>query len=296
MGALAIVPVEVRSQDVICPLLPLQVVDMASSTISLAVVTTAHSASSGGDNQWADTNAPLGVAIAFAMPDGSFSGCRDWSRPQAHTSTVLARATDGSSLTLKRVMDLDEHLVECRATGGAWMADPARPHQFLLTPSSLSGKFTMSCTFSDPEASLPAAPPGGWSATAIKSRTSSEWRRFWSSGAFLDLNAGTATATAQQIELERRVVLSQYLMRAQEHGPLPPQETALIHNTWHGKHHQEMRYWHQAWWAMWARNEALIKSDRWYLDALPNATWYATYQGYDGAQTTKALMVHHTDG
>lgn len=30
--------------------------------------------------------------------------------------------------------------------------------------------------------------------------------------------------------------------RAQEHGPLPPQETALIHNTWHGKHHQEMRY------------------------------------------------------
>ena len=97
----------------------------------------------------------------------------------------------------------------------------------------------------------------------------------------------------QQIELERRVVLSQYLMRAQEHGPLPPQETALIHNTWHGKHHQEMRYWHQAWWAMWGRNEALIKSDRWYLDALPNATWYASYQGYDGAHHPCHISLSH---
>ena len=163
---------------------------MASSTISLTVMTAHISASSAG-NQWGDeASPPLGVALAFAMPAGSFSSCRDWSRPQAHTSTVLARATDGSSLTLKRVMDLDEHLVECRATGAAWTADPARPHQFLLTPSSLSGKFTMSCTFSDPEASLPATPPGGWGAEAIASRTSAEWRRFWSSGAFLDLNAG----------------------------------------------------------------------------------------------------------
>ena len=168
---------------------------MASSTISLTVVTAHISASSAG-NQWGDeAPPPLGVALAFAMPAGSFSGCRDWSRPQAHTSTVLARATDGSSLTLKRVMDLDEHLVECRATGAAWTADPARPHQFLLTPSSLSGKFTMSCTFSDPEASLPATPPGGWGAEAIASRTSAEWRRFWSSGAFLDLNAGRTRQT-----------------------------------------------------------------------------------------------------
>jgi hypothetical protein len=217
---------------------------MASSTISLSVVTT-HGASSGGDNQRADLLSPsLGVAIAFAMPAASgMGGCRDWSRPQGHTSAIVARSADGSSLTVRRVIDFDEHLVECRATGAAYMADPIRPHQFLLTPSSRSGKFTMSCTFADPESPLPDAPLGGWSAEAIASRTSAEWQRFWSSGAFLDLNAGVAAATTQQIELERRVVLSQYLMRAQEHGPLPPQETALIHNSWHGKHHQEMRYW-----------------------------------------------------
>jgi hypothetical protein len=222
-----------------------QVVDMASSTISLSVVTT-HGTSSGDDTQWALPLAPpLGVAIAFAMPANSgMGGCRDWSRPQAHTSEVLARAADGSTLTLRRVIDFDEHLVECRATGAAWTADSTRRHQFLLTPSSLSGKFTMSCTFSDPESPLPVTPPGGWSAEAIATRTSEEWKRFWGAGAFLDLNAGDAAATAQQIELERRVVLSQYLMRAQEHGPLPPQETALIHNSWHGKHHQEMRFWY----------------------------------------------------
>lgn len=217
---------------------------MASSTISLSAVTS-HGTSNGGDTQSAVPLAtPLGVAIAFAMPAKSaMGGCRDWSRPQAHTSAVLTRAADGSTITLRRVIDFDEHLVECRATGATWRADPMRSHQFLLTPSSISGKFTMSCTFSDPESPLPVTPPGGWSTEAIASRTTEEWKRFWGAGAFLDLNAGDIAATPQQIELERRVVLSQYLMRAQEHGPLPPQETALIHNSWHGKHHQEMRFW-----------------------------------------------------
>ena len=240
-------------------------VDMSSSTLSLSVATTtngthgttASSSDSGG------AAATLGTAIVFAMPASGNSGCRDWSRPQDHTTTVLAHASDGSSLTLRRVIDLEEHQVQCRSTGAAWSLDAHHAHRFLLTPHSATGVWTMSCTYSDPTEAIPAAPPGGWDAEAIASRTAAEWHRFWGSGAFLDLNAGVANASAQQIELERRVVLSQYLMRAQEHGRLPPQETALIHNTWHGKHHQEMRYWHQAWWAMWARPEALIKSDEW---------------------------------
>jgi hypothetical protein len=38
-------------------------------------------------------------------------------------------------------------------------------------------------------------------------------------------------------ELERRIVLSQYLMGAQEHGPQPPQETGQTYNSWFGKFH-----------------------------------------------------------
>ena len=32
-----------------------------------------------------------------------------------------------------------------------------------------------------------------------------------------------------------------------ETGAAPPQESGLLFNSWSGKHHQEMRLWHQAW-------------------------------------------------
>lgn len=98
----------------------------------------------------------------------------------------------------------------CRATGGLWAADPRHSHQFVLTPTASA--WTMSCTWSDPVAPLPPAPAGGFGAAAIATRTAAEWARFWGTGAFLDLNGGP-DGSATQVELERRVVLSQYLMR-----------------------------------------------------------------------------------
>ena len=41
-------------------------------------------------------------------------------------------------------------------------------------------------------------------------------------------------------ELERRVVLSQYLLAIQDAGDTPPQETGLTYNSWFGKFHLEM--------------------------------------------------------
>ena len=254
------------------------VVDMASSSISLDV---------------AATKPGLGVSLAFAYPDGSFGGCRDFTKPSQHSTVVIARSPDGSSVVLHRTIELEEHTVECRGTSGVWAPTPS-PHHFVFTPSLPPDGgggaigFSLSCTWSDPAQPLPRSPPsGGWSSGAVASRTAAEWRRFWNSGAFLDLQ-GDSSGTVQAQELERRVILSQYLMRAMEWGPLPPQETALIHNSWHGKHHQEMRYWHQAHHAMWGRTEPLVKSDQWYIDALQNASWYAAYQGYEGARWPKA--------
>jgi hypothetical protein len=260
-------------------------VDMASSSISLEVTV---------------TEPGLGVQIAFAYPGSGFAGCRDFTRPSQHSTVVTARSPDGSSITLHRTIELEEHTVQCRGNNGSWgaLAFSAPPHHFVFTPSTAAAGFTLSCTWSDPGQPLQSrrSPPvGGWSSSAIAVRTAAEWRRFWTSGAFLDLQGGgggsSSRATAHAQELERRVVLSQYLMRAMEWGPLPPQETGLFHNSWHGKHHQEMRYWHQAHHAMWGRTEPLERSDQWYIDSLPNASWYAQYQGYDGARWPKACGV-----
>jgi hypothetical protein len=66
------------------------------------------------------------------------------------------------------------------------------------------------------------------------------YKDFWESGAFVDI-AG-ATNDPDAFELERRTIQSLYLMRSQEAGSVPPQESALLYNSWTGKHHSEMRW------------------------------------------------------
>ena len=52
-------------------------------------------------------------------------------------------------------------------------------------------------------------------------------------------------------ELERRIVLSQYLLAVNSAGATPPAETGLIYNTWTGKFHLEMHWWHAAQFPLW---------------------------------------------
>lgn len=50
------------------------------------------------------------------------------------------------------------------------------------------------------------------------------------------------------------------------------------------------RFWHQAHWALWGNADLLHRSDGYYIDALPNATATAAYQGYDGARWPKMVL------
>ena len=85
------------------------------------------------------------------------------------------------------------------------------------------------------------------------------WQRFWEQGGALDLSGSTDPRAA---ELERRVVLSQYLTAIQCAGSLPPQETGLTYNSWFGKFHLEMHWWHAAHFALWNRVELLERRCR----------------------------------
>jgi hypothetical protein len=108
------------------------------------------------------------------------------------------------------------------------------------------------------------------------------------------------------------VVLSLYLVGAQEAGFVFTSESGLIQNSWAGKFHmvrargagalrslftrvctcvcttlQEMKMWHTAHFAVWGRPELLGHTDLWYIAALQNASWYAGVQGYEGARWGK---------
>ena len=90
----------------------------------------------------------------------------------------------------------------------------------------------------------------------------------------------------------RRVILSQYLLIVNDSGYIPPAETGLTCNSWYGKAHLEMHYWHMAWAALWGHPELLEKSFDWYISILPEAKKNAARNGYRGARWTK--MVSYT--
>jgi hypothetical protein len=90
-------------------------------------------------------------------------------------------------------------------------------------------------------------------------------------------------------ELERRIVLSQYLTAIQCAGSKPPQETGLTVNSWYGKFHLEMHWWHATHFALWNRLALFEKSLGWYESILPVAKALAQSQGYEGARWPKMV-------
>lgn len=112
------------------------------------------------------------------------------------------------------------------------------------------------------------------------------WQTYWRSGGAIDLSEST---DSRWRELERRVVLSQYLMKVNEAGSLPPQESGLVNNGWYGRYHLEMVWWHGTHWALWNRWPELEKSLKFYDELLPGAKAQAKSQGYEGARWPKCV-------
>jgi hypothetical protein len=110
------------------------------------------------------------------------------------------------------------------------------------------------------------------------------WSKHWLSGAAVSLDGSTAPGAQ---EVERRLVLSQYLLAVNSAGSTPPAETGLTYNTWTGKFHLEMHWWHAAHFALWGRGHLLERSLGFYHSALEVARRTAQSQGYRGARWPK---------
>ena len=137
---------------------------------------------------------------------------------------------------------------------------------------------------SHPDALSPAAGTPDVDATLRAAAT--DWARFWSTGGAIDLSGST---DPRWRELERRIVLSQFLTRLHGAGTMPPQETGLVTNSWFGKAHLEMFWWHAAHFALWDRAPLLARSLDWYREVLPRARATAQAQGYDGVRWPKMV-------
>lgn len=150
-----------------------------------------------------------------------------------------------------------------------------------LVPAKQASSLSFTCSFS-PKDLAKTLPTVGKSFAASREA----WPKFWSSGGAIDLSG---SKDPRWRELERRIVLSQYLMKLNAAGSLPPQESGLVNNGWFGKFHMEMVWWHKAHWALWNRWSELSPSLEIYRKLIKNSVALAKSQGYKGARWPKAI-------
>ncbi|BCM91563.1 hypothetical protein IAD21_03438 [Abditibacteriota bacterium] len=155
--------------------------------------------------------------------------------------------------------------------------------RFTLQPTqgkaSTEGAFSFVCNFAPK-----TLPQKQLNAAAIFAASREHWPAFWRSGGAIDLSR---SKDPRWKELERRIVLSQYLMATNEAGSLPPQESGLVNNGWFGRFHFEMIWWHAAHWALWNRWPQLQGNISVYQKFLAQAQQLAKEQGYRGARWPK---------
>jgi hypothetical protein len=211
-------------------------------------------------------NFPLGVSI----PDGY-----DFNYPEGHSTIIISENQD--EILFERKQDNDIYYT--RINKGNSSLKREGKHLFYLVPKNGNRVFEFSCQFSK---EIQENGPVSFAETEKASRDSTE--KFWSRGGAVDFSLCT---DPRAFELERRVVLSQYLTRIQCQGSFPPAETGLTYNSWFGKFHLEMHWWHGVHFALWQREEILQKQMEYYFGIYDNALKTAQHQGYAGIRWPK---------
>lgn len=219
----------------------------------------------------------LKVRLRFPFPTNQFADYGDnWKNPQKHYSAIVTSGV--SQATIIHRLDTNKYFVRLAWEGAASVKNTA-VHQFVLSPQGKTGELAFTCFFA-PQKTKALLPD------LVQTQTNSiqQWKAFWQSGGAVDFSGSTDPRAK---ELERRVVLSQYLTKIQCSGHQPPQETGLTYNSWYGKPHLEMHWWHGIHFALWGREQLLENSLDWYHHVKANARAIAKRQRYDGIRWQK---------
>ncbi|WP_189337613.1 hypothetical protein [Arthrobacter sp. AFG7.2] len=259
-----------------------------------------------------------GLVVTVDFPYGSeaWHDAADWTSPDAHSTRL--RESEASHLhagstawTCSR--ELDNSRYQVVVAGADLAVEQSGQHHLRITPGPGQGLMDFSVAFisagdgdciprGEPgmsRAAVAGAGPAEVTAavgrlensalpagSSVAAASEAYWPGFWLSGGAIEL-AATDDPRAQ--ELERRIVLSQYLTAINCSGSLPPQETGLVCNSWRGRFHLEMHWWHAAHFAHWNRVELLLPSLRWYSTVLKVSRQTAEMQGFDGVRWPKQV-------
>jgi hypothetical protein len=221
--------------------------------------------------------ARIGIFVEFPYASLKyFSNGSDYNSASLHQTNL--RAITANSAIFDRQLNSTIYHVACEWSGRGKI-EKQKAHRYELYPGSKETSVEYVFAFSPSKINyrLP-------SFAEIRARSGVHWASFWKSGAALDLSK---SRDPRWFELERRIVLSQYVMAINAAGNYPPQETGLVNNSWYGRFHYEMYWWHAAHYALWDRWPLLRKSLHVYEDNLASSLKRAQLQGYSGTRWAK---------
>jgi len=229
----------------------------------------------------------LRVTVVFPYGSHKKNGA-DFSVPHLHETKVCV--SKYGFVYIERKLDDTIYTVAVGGSGFTILLNERR-HTIQLIPHEETIEFSV--RFSPVEvpsfssAGLALDKPQSESADSFdeaRSKCLLFWEDYWNSGGFIDF---TGSTDSRAFELERRVILSHYLTAIQSRGQLPPAETGHTCNSWYGKFHLEMHFWHHAHLPLWGRTEELLRTLEYYKKIFDVAKGIASSQGYSGARWPK---------
>ncbi|MEP6595666.1 MAG: hypothetical protein ABJA71_06950, partial [Ginsengibacter sp.] len=218
----------------------------------------------------------LKIYIRFPYPTGEWSDVgTNYNKVDRHSTIPIEITMNKASIIHQ--LDSTKYFVDLNYSKALLIQK--EEHYFLIAPLKDNSNFELTCLFS-PEKNFSGIP----SFLSTKNSNAIVWKSFWNKGAAVDFTGSTDT---RSFELERRIILSQYLIKIQETGSNPPQETGLTYNSWFGKPHLEMPYWHLAHYAFWNHDDLLKRNLDYYFKVFDKAKALAKRQGFEGARWQK---------
>ena len=231
------------------------------------------------------------VSIRFPYPTGKHAdAASDWEKPERHTSRIIAK--DNHSAIIEHTLDATRYYLTLSWQGEAELKDCGNHHFELSTSNDV---LAFKAEYKNAPANqqnytLPSSIGEGLGVRLFffdqELRSVLKfWNGWWQEGAIADFSQCTDPRAK---ELERRVVLSQYLTQINCANNMPPQETGLTYNSWFGRPHLEMTWWHMVDFSLWNRPQVVETILNWYNEvAYPVAKEIAQRQGFKGIRWMK---------
>ncbi len=218
----------------------------------------------------------IGLKINYPYPTNHFldvASNYDVDESKRLNYTII----DSKNVSILRTLDSTQYYTTVSSSMD--ISESLSEYGYIIKPNTSENTWSFSVDFSEIASKIE-----NQKFDAFQQEVHSDYQTFWNAGGMLDFGN---VKDSRAKELERRMILSLYLTKINCGGNSPPQETGLTYNSWYGKPHLEMAWWHGVHFALWNRSEVLEKQMSWYLRNSEVAKQMATRQGFEGVRWQK---------